>query len=98
MHSDEFMSRSSLTSYLQWLKAKRSEWLRRGRVPPLLNLDLDRLELKGRYLFDVDPKKVRRVSLVTRLRAAIAEHPTRLRRHVFPWAVERLTETYPSPF
>jgi hypothetical protein len=97
MHSDEFMCGSSLMNYLQWLREKRGVWLRRGRVPPVLNLDLDRLELKGRYLFDVDPHTIRRVSLVTRVRAAIAEHPTRLRRHVFPWAVERMAASYPHP-
>jgi hypothetical protein len=94
MRSNDFMGASSLADYLDWLRENRGAWLRRGRVPPVLNLELDRLEQKGRFLFNVDPKKVRRVSLATRVRAAIAERPTRLRRHVFPWAIDRMAAAY----
>jgi hypothetical protein len=96
--SREFLSRGSLANYIDWLKANRGTWLRRGRVPPVLNVELDRWELAGRHFFKVDPKAVRGKSLLVRARAAIAERPTRLRRHLFPWAVERLKDCYPQPF
>lgn len=96
--SREFLSEGSLENYFEWLKANRGAWLRRGRVPPVLNLDLDRWELAGRHFFKFDPKAVHRKTLIVRARAAIAERPTRLRRHLFPWAVERLKACYPRPF
>jgi hypothetical protein len=46
----------------------------------------------------MDPHPGRRKSLAVRVRGAIAERPTRLRRYVFPWAVERRKVCYPQPF
>jgi hypothetical protein len=96
--SREFLSGASLRNYLDWLKTNRGAWLRHGRVPPVLNVELDRWELAGRRLFRMDPHPGRRKSLAVRVRGAIAERPTRLRRYVFPWAVERRKVCYPQPF
>lgn len=96
--SREFMSEPSLHDYMEWLRANRTAWLRRGRVPPILDMDVDRLELAGRHLFRLPPNGGRGVSLSGRVRAAISERPTRLRRHVFPWAVEHTRRAYPRPF
>jgi hypothetical protein len=98
IRSKEFLSSASYGNYLEWLKANRGAWLRHGRLPPLLNVKFDCWELAGRQFFNMDPKHIRRKSLLVRVRGAIAERPTRLRRYVFPWAVERRKVCYPQPF
>lgn len=95
--SKDFMSEASMQNYMQWLSEHRGAWLRRGRVPPILNVEVDQLELAGRHMFRVEPAKGHAVSLLTRVRAAISERPTRLRRYIFPWAIEHLKRRYPQP-
>jgi hypothetical protein len=98
LSSKEFLSSGSQASYFDWLRANRGAWFRRGRVPPVLSIELDQMELAARHSLMVDPKKVRRKTMVVRVRAALSERPTRLRRYVFPWAIERLTPSYPPPY
>ncbi len=102
--SREFMCESSVRDYMDWLRANRTDWLRRGRIPPFASMDIDRFELAGRRLFSLDEgygshakNGARTLSLSTRVRAAISERPTRLRRHVFPWAIEHARRHYPMP-
>jgi hypothetical protein len=95
--SADFLTPPSLASYLDWLGEHRSAWFRHGRVPPLRSVSLDRFERACRDRCQMPPQHGH-VSLATRVRAAIAERPTWLRRHVFPWAVERVKARYPSPF
>lgn len=96
--SKDFLSSRSLQSYLDWLRSHRLAWLRHGRLPPLLNLEVDRLELAARHMLTIDPKKARRKTTFLRIRGALAERPTRLRRYVFPWAIEQLKPSYPQPY
>jgi hypothetical protein len=98
LSSKEFLSSRSLGSYLDWLRSNRAAWYRHGRVPPVLSVELDRVELAARHSLMLDPKKVRRKSFVVRVRAALSERPTRLRRYVFPWAIEQLRPYYPRPY
>lgn len=94
----DFLTSASLRSYLAWLRDNRGAWLRRGRVPPVVSLELDRLELAGRNLLRMAPDPERKKTLLTRVRGAIAERPTRLRRYVYPWALEQLKASYPKAF
>lgn len=102
--SREFMCESSVHDYMDWLRANRTDWLRRGRIPPIVSMEVDRLELAGRHFFLLDAsrsshgKNGQKLSFPTRVRAAISERPTRLRRHVFPWAVEHAQKSYVRPF
>lgn len=100
--SKEFMSAPSMENYMAWLDDNRGAWLRRGRIPPILNLEVDRLELAGRHLFRVEAngghgRGGHGLSLATRVRAAISERPTRLRRYTFAWAIEHLKKSYQTP-
>jgi hypothetical protein len=103
--SREFMCESSVENYMDWLRANRADWFKRGRVPPIASMEVDRLELAGRYWFRLDSSASshskngsHKLSFPARVRAAISERPTRLRRHVFPWAVEHARKSYVRPF
>lgn len=98
LSSKEFLSSRSLSSYLDWLRSNRGAWIRHARIPPVLSLELDRMELAARHSLMIDPKKVRRQTMLVRVRAALSERPTRLRRYVFPWAIEQLRPSYPRPY
>jgi hypothetical protein len=95
--SNEFMTARSAQSYLEWLRDNRGAWIRRGRVPPIPSLQVDQLELNGRRMFRLNGVSGHKLTLVDRARAAISERPTRLRRHIFPWAVAHLRAQYPLP-
>jgi hypothetical protein len=100
-----FLSESSLQDYMDWLGANRMDWVRHGRVPPLRNLSMDQLELSWRQGVRERAKNKRGLSLLALrysglLLAAevLYDRPTRLRRYVFPWAIEHLKKVYGRPF
>jgi hypothetical protein len=100
-----FLSNQSMQDYLGWLGENRLEWVRHGRVPPLRNLSLDHLELSWRQGFKDRahrkqglPKLALRYSGLMLIADVLYDRPTRLRRHVFPWAVDHLKKAYPRPF
>lgn len=89
----EILTHVSMRDYLSWIKKRRWEWLKHGRVPPVPSE-----EFEGRLLKAMKGPQIRKLrSLLARLpvlwRVNIDKYPdldkpTPLRRHLFPWALE----------
>jgi hypothetical protein len=97
LHDDpEFLTPNSMADYLGWLAEHRSAWLRRGMLPPLRSLGIDRLTLQ---VSEPGAAWMSRMPGLWRLplRLGLGYGPTRLRRALFPWAVERAMARYASP-
>lgn len=102
--SREFLTGTSQRDYFDWLKCVRWNWLRRGRVPPLLNLQIDELEYLCRNITwrAANSQYVLRLlaarfSDLHRIAIVLGTRPTRLRRYMFPWAIEHAKKAYPKP-
>ena len=89
----DFLTAGSTADYLTWLRAHRRDWLRRGRIPPIVSTRLDEWTLA---VSDYLAEWVKRTPGLWRLKPwfEFEYGPTRLRRYLFPWAVERATERY----
>lgn len=90
--SSEFLCSSSLTAYLAWLAKNRLQWLKHGRLPPLLSNRYEHFSRKisGRfesilhkmpYLWRFSPRNQ-------------LDRPSRLRRYVFAWAINQVSVRY----
>ena len=88
-----FLSPSSQSDYLSWLRANRIEWVRRGKIPPFASVEVDRI-VHG--IGEGFAAWSQRQPVLWRLAQRVAGMPTRLRRHVFPWAVARAQQRYVS--
>lgn len=89
----EILTPASMHDYLRWLKRRRWDWLKHGRLPPMAS---DKFEHKF--------QRVMKQPLMRKARALLSQTPflwrlmadkypdldtpTRLRRHLFPWALE----------
>jgi hypothetical protein len=93
--SPEFLTPASFNDYLSWLRRNRWRWVRRGRVPPLASPRADQWEQALRGLVANMARKpwLRHLGL-RRLAARQKGRTLRLRRHVFPWAVDRVRGEY----
>jgi hypothetical protein len=101
--SDDFLTGRSMLDFFAWLGARRAEWLRRGRIPPLRSLKVDRAERSSRYSIRrmaLSQRGLRRLALrysgLLYVAAILGDHPTRLRKFVFAWAVELAKRAYPQ--
>lgn len=97
LHDDpDFLTPASMSDYLGWLAEHRGAWLRRGMLPPLRSLGFDRLTLEA---CETAAAWMKQVPVLWRLppRVGLGYGPTRLRRALFPWAVERAMARYASP-
>jgi len=90
----DFLTPTSMADYLGWLAEHRGAWLRRGMLPPLRSLGIDSL---SRKTSQTAAAWMSRMPGFWRLpsRLGLGYGPTRLRRAVFPWAVERAMVRYP---
>jgi hypothetical protein len=88
---EEFLTPTSAADFLDWLRAHRRDWIRRGRLPPLPSLPLDRLI---HVLTDSLASWTKGKPGLWRLSGKLAGQPTYLRRLLFPWAIDRATERY----
>jgi hypothetical protein len=100
----DFLTPESRRDYLAWLRARRWEWIRRGRMPPMpaadallvraarLGQKVERLRLKP-WVRKLDPYASRLLGVfhIEILR------PRRIHRFVFHWAIERQKAKYPPP-
>ena len=100
-----FLSEPSMEHYLEWLKANRAQWFRRGRIPPLRSRRADHLGLSWRQRLAASADgqvgwklQALKKSGVRRVLGWVCETPPRLRRHIFPWAVEQQQKMYSRPF
>jgi hypothetical protein len=87
----DFLTPSSMEDFLRWLKAHRADWLRRGRVPPLASVSVDRAIHAATVSFCSWAKRRRGL---WRMSGWLESSPTYLRKFVFPWAIERAKERY----
>jgi hypothetical protein len=101
IRTKSFLSEHSMRDYMEWLGENRMEWVRHGRVPPLRNLAVDKFELSWRRGFKNRarsqqglPQLALRYSGLMRAADALHQRPTRLRRHIFPWAIEHIKKVY----
>jgi hypothetical protein len=104
MRQRAFLSEDSMKDYIDWLGANRMEWVRHGRVPPLRSLALDHMELSCRLAFKYRfskrqglSRQALRYSGLQFVANLVYDRPTRLRRYVFPWAIEHVKRSYPRP-
>jgi hypothetical protein len=94
-HTPKFLSPMSMQDYLGWLERHRWQWMRRGRVPPVLSTGFDDVEVRIRkslgQMARADRNTVSSKFLQTsggaRVFSRLAEGPSLLRRYAFPWAL-----------
>jgi hypothetical protein len=92
----EFMNPVSLKAYQGWLAKHRLEWLKRGRLPPPVSEDYERVadRITGRI-----ESALHKTPLLWRLAPPNAlERPSQLRRYAFPWAVSEVSKRYRRHF
>jgi hypothetical protein len=92
----DFLTPSAMADYLRWLAENRSTWFRRGVLPPVRNLSVDRLMLRaseGAAAWMTRMPGLWRVPALL----GLGYGPTRLRSALFPWAVERAMSRYVLP-
>ena len=103
--NNNFLTPSSLSDYFDWLVDRRWTWIKHGRVPPSIDRRIDNFEVSLRRfaveLGQATPatwykRGLRRTGLM-RVVWRVGETPTRLRRHVFPWALEHQRRAYARP-
>ena len=90
---NEILTPASMLDYLAWLKRRRWEWLKHGRLPPVAS---DKFERRLLHIMKKpEMRKFRSVLSRTPFlwRMIVDKYPdldtpTRLRRHLFPWALE----------
>jgi hypothetical protein len=96
-----FLTEASERRYLAWLRARRSRWLRRGRVPPVLSPTLDRAVATSSLVVGSPRLRGLRAlpgyAALERRLAPARLGPTYLRRYVFPWALQEAVGAYPAP-
>jgi hypothetical protein len=92
----EFLSPVSLKAYQGWLAKHRIEWMRRGRLPPPVSEDYERIA--DRVACRIE-SALHKTPLLWRLAPPNAlEQPSRLRRYAFPWAVSEVSMRYRQHF
>jgi hypothetical protein len=101
----QFLAPDSMANYLAWLDARRWQWMRHGRVPPMLNHKVDALEVSLRNALGkaaaaeagVSVTALKKTGLI-RVAWRLGDGPSYLRRFLFPWALEHQRRAYPKPF
>ncbi|MBC6961895.1 MAG: hypothetical protein DWB48_03950 [Nitrosomonas sp.] len=94
--SGEFLSPVSFEAYRTWLAENRMEWLKRGRLPPPLNKSYE--HIASRISDTVEPI-LHKTPLLWRLAPYNSlDRPSRLRRYVFAWAVNEVSQRYRAHF
>lgn len=97
LHDDPaFLTPAALADYLRWLAENRGAWLRRGALPPVRNLELDRFVIRAT---EGTAAWMKRMPGLWRLPSLLelGYGPTRLRSALFPWAVARAMDRYTLP-
>ena len=106
LRGKDFLSPASLADYTDWLRDRRGAWIKRGRMPPVINSQLDDFEVTVRKTLGAmgmaDPpawyKPALRSTPLIRVIWRVAETPSRLRRYIFPWALEHNRKAYARAF
>lgn len=88
----EFMGADALRAYRAWLHLHRTDWLKRGRVPPPTS---ERYEWLAAAARDATERALHRTPLLWRLAPDNSlDRPSRLRRYAFAWAVGEVSSRY----
>jgi hypothetical protein len=87
----ELLTPGSTAEFLAWLRSRRGEWIKRGRIPPL---PLTSLDSAIHRITDSLADWTKNKPGLWRISGKLAGQPTYLRRLLFSWAVERATERY----
>ena len=106
LRGKDFLSPDSLSDYTTWLRDRRGAWIKRGRIPPVINQQLDEFEVTVRKTLGAmgmaDPpawyKPALRSTPLIRVIWRVAEAPSHLRRYIFPWALEHNRKAYARAF
>jgi hypothetical protein len=104
-HKPKFLSPTSMQDYLQWLERHRWQWMRRGRVPPVLSTTFDDVEVKIRKSLgrmargdrNALSARVLHTSGGARVFSRLSEGPSLLRRYAFPWALAHHMRSISGP-
>ncbi len=107
--SSEFLTPCSMDNYLQWLRKRRSKWIKHWRIPPLTSPVIDRLLHQGVELAErwgerflkyvgnrpgLNNRFIRRLSTLNYCNTPEGPWILFLRRYLFPWAMERTKDRY----
>ncbi|HEX5473883.1 MAG TPA: hypothetical protein VFX12_04395 [Vicinamibacterales bacterium] len=106
LRNRNFLSPTSASDYFAWLSERRWQWIRRGRMPPLIDRRVDHLEsvvrkTTGQLGSVATPgwyATALKASYANRVAQRISAGPTHLRRYLFPWALGHQQKAYGSPF
>jgi hypothetical protein len=91
---NEFLAPPALARYRAWLAENRSQWLRRGRLPPPLGRSY---ETAAAGVADMVERVLRNSPLLWRLAPSL-DSPSRFRRHAFAWAATEVSARYRRDF
>ena len=90
--SGEFLSLPTLTAYRAWVADNRIEWVKKGRLPPPLSDNYERI---AGQILDVAVSATLKTPVLWRLAPDNSlDRPSRLRRHVFAWAAREVSQRY----
>jgi hypothetical protein len=106
LRGKDFLSPDSLSDYTTWLRDRRGAWIKHGRIPPVINHQLDEFEVTVRKTLGAmgmaDPpawyKPALQSTPLIRVIWRVAEAPSHLRRYIFPWALEHNRKAYARAF
>jgi hypothetical protein len=88
----EFLGPSAMKCYLLWLKANRTEWIKRGRLPPIVSARYERLVTKTLGMLE---SALHRTPFIWRIAPDNSlDRPSDLRRYCFSWAVGKIAQRY----
>lgn len=90
--SAEFLSVFSLKAYRAWLVNHRVEWLKRGRLPPIINLSYE--QVTERFLHSFNELLLKIPYLWRFAPDNSLEKPSSMRKYVFAWAINLVKDRY----
>ncbi|SFU51567.1 hypothetical protein SAMN05216339_103155 [Nitrosomonas eutropha] len=92
----EFLSPASMEIYRTWLAKNRMEWLKRGRIPPPLSKDYERIT---QNISGAMESILHKTPLLWRFAPENSlDRPSQLRQYAFAWAINEVSARYDLHF
>lgn len=89
-----FLAAESQDDFFEWIRGHRSEWLKRGRVPPIANVKVNFL-MNSIQSLSVDVSHwISSKTPLWRVLGYPSYQPRYLNLYLFPWAIDRMKRRY----